>query len=138
MSYQDTINALADGAEELEQVYQAALKAGDADAFEQAIDASHANNPENLLYAAWFQRLKYTAVQAKRYVVAWAWVIPLAAINSLLFWWLSDDRFMIAIEGFRYQGASRDLAPAIVWLAAPISAVFVLIYFTVAGRRKWR
>ena len=136
MSYHDTIDDLAEDAGQLEQVYQAALKAGETAAFQEAIDASHTNAPENLLYAAWFHRLKYAAVQAKGYVVAWAWVIPLAAINALLFWWLSGDRFMITIEGF--QGRSRDFMPAIVLLAASLAAAFVLIYLTVVGRKRWR
>ena len=136
MSYNDTVNDLAAEAEQLEQVYQAAFKAGETEAFKEAIGASHTNAPENLLYAAWFHRLKYSAARAKSYVVAWAWVIPLAVINALLFWWLSDDRFMITIEGFR--GTDRDFLPAIVLLAASLSAVFVLIYLTAVGRKRWR
>ncbi len=136
MSYYDTVNDLAADAEQLEQVYYSALEAGEKEAFKEAVDAGHTAVPENLLYAAWFHRLKYSAGQAKGYVVAWAWVIPLAIINGLLFWWLSDDRFMITIEGFR--GSSRDFMPAIVLLAAPLSAAFVLIYITAAGRKRWR
>jgi hypothetical protein len=136
MSYQETVGALAADAEQLEQVYQTALGAGEADAFKQAIDASHTAEPENLLYAAWFHRLKYTAAQAKEYVVAWVWVVPLAVINGLLFWWLSGERFMITIAGF--QGDTRDFMPAVALLAAPLAAAFVLIYLAVVGRRSWR
>jgi hypothetical protein len=136
MSYHDTVSALAEDAEQLEQVFRAALKAGETDAFKQAIDDSHTSAPENLLYAAWFHRLKYTATQAKSFAVAWAWVIPLALVNALLFWWLSDDLSMITMEGFR--GTDRDFMPAIVLLAAPLSAVFVLIYLTSVGRKRWR
>ena len=136
MSYHETVNDLAADPGQLEQVYHAALKAGETEAFKEAIDASHTNAPDNLLYAAWFHRLKYAAAQAKGYVVAWAWVLPLAVINGLLFWWLSGDRFMIEIEGF--QGTSSDFMPAIVLLAAPLAAVFVLIYLTAVGRKDWR
>ncbi|HSR29981.1 MAG TPA: hypothetical protein VLY63_05395 [Anaerolineae bacterium] len=135
MSYHDAVSALSEDAEQLEQIYHAALKAGDADAFKQAIDDSHTSTPENLLYAAWFHRLRYTAARAKGYAVAWAWVIPLAVANGLLFWWLSDDRFMITIRSFR--GTHRDFMPATVLLAASLSAVFVLIYLTVVGRKRW-
>ena len=89
------ILALAGDAEQLEQIYHAAHAAGETDACKQAIDDSYTNAPENLLYAAWFHRLKYAAAQAKGYAVAWAWVIPLAIANALLFWWLSDDRFVL-------------------------------------------
>jgi hypothetical protein len=53
-----------------------------------------------------------------------------------LFWWLSGDRFMVTIEGFR--GTGRDFMPTITLLAASLSGVFVLIYLTAVGRRRWR
>jgi len=136
MSYHDTVGALAQDAEQLEQIYHTALEAGEADAFKQAIDDSHASAPENLLYAAWFHRLKHAAVRAKGFAVAWAWVIPLAVINGLLFWWLSADRFMITIE--RFRGTERDFLPAVFILAASLSALFVMIYLTAVGRERWR
>jgi hypothetical protein len=135
MSYQDTVSDLSEDPEQLEQLYQTARRAGETDAFKEAVDTSYLSAPENLLYAAWFQRLKYSAAQAKGYVVAWAWVIPLALINGLLFWWLSDDRFMITIE--RFRGISRDFLPVIFLLAAPTAALFVLIYLTAVGRKSW-
>jgi hypothetical protein len=135
MSYPDTVGALAGDAEQLEQVYQVALKAGETEAFKQAIDANYTSAPNNLLYAAWFYRLKSAAAQATGYVVAWGWVIPLAVLNGLLFWWLSDDRFMITIE--RFWGADRNLVPTLVLVAASLSAVFILIYLTAVGRKRW-
>ena len=136
MSYQDTVSALAQDAERLEQVYHAAVEAGQADAFKEAIDDSHAKAPDNLLYAAWFHRLKLVAAKAKGYAVAWGWVIPLAVIGTLLFWWLSSDRFMIEIKGF--LGTAQTSVSAIVLLAAPLCALFVLIYLTAAGGKRWR
>ena len=137
MSYDDTVSALAADAAQLEQVYQAAVQAGEAPAFQEAIDASYGAAPDNLLYAAWFYRLRQTATQAKGYVVAWAWAIPLAIINGLLFWWLSDERFMISIAGL-VPGTGREFIPGLVVLAAPLCAVFVLVYLTVVGRKSWR
>jgi hypothetical protein len=138
MSYRDTVSALARDAEQLEQVYQAALKAGETGAFKQAIDDNHMTAPGNLLYAAWFHRLKYSAAQAKSFAIAWGWVIPLAVFNGLLFWWLSDDsRYMIEMVSTRRR-ATGDFLPAIFVLAAPLSAAFVLIYLTVVGRKRWR
>jgi hypothetical protein len=134
MSYHDAVNALAQDAEQMEQLYHAALEAGEADDFQRAIDDGHTNAPENLLYAAWFHRLKHTVAQAKGYAVAWAWVIPLAIANGLLFWWLSDNRFVITTQGFR--GAQSDYMPGIVLWIGPLSAVFVLIYLVVVGRKR--
>jgi hypothetical protein len=135
MSYHDRVNALAKDAEQMEQVYHAALEAGETDDFRRAIDDSHASAPENLLYAAWFHRLKHAAARAKRTAVAWGWVLPLAVANGLLFWWLSDQRYMITIVGLR--GNERDVLPTVVLLAASLAAVFVLVYLTAAGRKGW-
>ncbi|MCP5099103.1 MAG: hypothetical protein GY943_26415, partial [Chloroflexi bacterium] len=138
MSYHDTVNTLAEDAEQLEQVYQTAVKAGETAVFKQAIDEKYTNSPANLLYAAWFYRLKHTAEQAKGAVIAWAWVIPLALLNGLLFWWLSDDqRFMIEMVGARGKGA-YDFLPSIFLFAAPLSAAFVLIYLTAVNRKNYR
>jgi hypothetical protein len=136
MPYQDKINALAADPEQLELIYHTAEKAGETESFKEAIEESYTAEPTNLLYAAWFHRLKYSAVLAKEYVVAWGWAIPLAIINGLLFWWFSDERYMINLEGF--QGRSDDFVPVIVLLAAPLTAVFVLIYLTAVGHKKWR
>lgn len=138
MSYHDKIRALRSDAQQLEHVYQEARKAGETDAFKQAIDDHFASAHDNLLYAAWFHRLEHAADEAKAFVVAWGWVIPLALVNGLLFWSLSDSqRFMIELAGPRYV-TTRDFMPALVLLAASISAALVLIYLTVVGRKDWR
>lgn len=136
MSYQEKVDALAEDAEQLEQLYQTACKAGETAAFKQAIEANYTTAPKNLLYAAWFHRLKHTAAQTKEYVVAWVWVVPLAVVNGLLFWWLSGERFIITIEDFR--GEPHDFLPVIGLLAAPLTAAFVLTYLTVVGRKNRR
>jgi hypothetical protein len=137
ISYHDTVKSLAQDAGQLEEVYQAALAAGEADAFKQAIDDGYMTTPENLLYAAWFHRLRHAAARAKRFVVAWAWVVPLAVCNGLLFWWLSDDRrFQIQIARGRL-GTPADFMPALVLWVAPIAAVFLLVYLTAVGRKRW-
>lgn len=137
-SYRQSVSKLATNPEKLELAYQAALEADESDAFKQAIDASYAAAPDNLLYAAWFHRLKYATTQATKFVIAWAWVIPLALVNGLLFWLLSDEeRFNIQIAGAR-QGTGTDFLPALLLLAAPISAAFVLSYLTAVGQKRWQ
>ena len=131
MSYHDKVKGLTADAEQLEQVYRAARDAGDGDAFREAIDASHAQAPDNLLLAAWFYRLRDTAVKAKGYAVAWAWALPLAVANGLLLWLLSGDAFKVQI--FSFQGASRTFGPAALLLVGPLSALFVLAYMALVG-----
>ncbi len=140
MSYQDTVSALAEDAERLEQVYQEAVGAGETAVFQQAIGENYKKEPDNLLFAAWFYRFQYAAEQAKGFAIAWAWVIPLALVNGLLFWYLSDDqRFTIKIVSMPQAAADRyGYIPTIILFAAPIAAVFVLVYLTAVGRKNWR
>lgn len=138
MSYLDVIRNLGGDAEQLERTYQAALKAGEADAFKQAIDASHAAAPDHLLYAAWYHRLAYAvAAKAKGFAIAWGWVIPLALLNGLLFWWLSDEQQFSLEFTNPMSGATYTFLPTILLLAAPIAAACMLIYLTVVGRKGW-
>ncbi len=136
MYYHETVSGLADDPERLEQVYQAARREGESEAFQEAIHLHYQAAPDNLLFAAWFHRLKHTAQAARRHVVAWGWVVPLAAVNGLLFWWLSDDRYTIPIAGVR-PGTSDDFLPAVFVLAGPIAAAFLLTYLVAVGRRRW-
>ncbi|MBP6786506.1 MAG: hypothetical protein KA170_02875 [Candidatus Promineofilum sp.] len=138
MSYQNKVQALAADAEQLESVYQAALDAGEVDAFRQAIDANRTAAPDNLLFAAWFHRLRHSATQAKASFIAWGWALPLALLNGLLLWGLSDEqRFAIDIAAARPGLAATPFLPLVILLAAPLSAVFVSLYLTAAGRRRW-
>jgi hypothetical protein len=138
MSYHDTVSALAGDAERLEKVYQEARQGGEMDAFRQAIDANYTTTPDNLLFAAWFHRLKHGAERARSVAIAWGWVVPLALLNGLLFWWLSDDqRYVVQIVGAP-RGGPTDYFPTIVLLAGPIAAAFMLIYLTAVGRKQWR
>lgn len=137
MTFQETVTSLGNDAEALETLYQQAQSRGDAQAFKEAIDAGHHAAPDNLLYAAWYYRLKEGAEQVKEFAVAWAWVVPLALINGLLFWWLSDDQaFMVTIHGF--EGYEQDFLPVLFLLAAPVTAAVVLVYLTAVGRGRWR
>ncbi len=137
MSYQDSVDALSDNPEKLEQLYHDAIKAGRQKAFQQAIDDNYKNTPNNLLLAGWFHRLHYAARQAKQLIIEWRWLIPLAIFNGLLFWWFADDeRYMTQLVG----GANlpQNFLPLIFFWWTSLTAIFILIYFTLAGKKKWR
>lgn len=138
MSLNDTINAMSGDPEQLELTYQAALKAGQAAAFREAIDAGRAAAPDNMLYAAWHYRLLHAAERVKESFTAWGWAIPLALLNGLALWYLSDDeRFRLPLA--RPGGAWTDYSfiPLVFLVAAPVSAAFVITYLAAAGRRRW-
>ena len=138
MAYQDTVHTLAHNPEQLEQAYQSALKAGQSDAFRQAIEAGRTADPDNLLYAAWHYRLRAVAATARETFIHWGWAIPLAVLNGLLFWGLSDDtRFSIPLAGLG-RVAPSNFMPTLVLLLGPLAALFVLAYLVAAGRRRWQ
>ena len=133
MRYVERLHELGDDAERLEEVYHNALNDNDAVAFEAAVEASFAEQPANLLYAAWHYRLAYAAraVTARR-SVAWALAICLALANGLVFWLLSDTK------RFRLQVGSESYLFTLIVVWAPIAAIFVLGFLSQAGRRAWR
>ncbi len=136
MSYLPTIQHLAENPEELEQVYQRALKSGEQAAFAEAVEAARAEAPANLLLAAWHYRLAGAAAAVKRRVIAWGWALPLGALNGLLLWLLSDDqRFTIRFTN-PLNGQVYSLFPAVLLLAAPISAVPISLFLALAGKRR--
>lgn len=135
-SYHETVRELAGDPEQLEQLFQQATKRGETSAFKRAIDDVHQETPHNMLYAAWFHRLQFAAVRAKSLAIEWGWVIPLAILNGLIFWLLSDDQ-MFTIQVFDQVGA-RNYMPSIVILAGFITTFFVLTYLAAVSRNSWQ
>jgi hypothetical protein len=137
MTYVETVRQLSNDAEQMEFIYQEAVSSGEADAFAAAIDANYAEAMDNLLYAAWYYRLAHVAAKAKGRVIAWGWAIPLAVLNGLLLWFLSDNqRFTVQLTN-PLTGLEVDLLPAVALLAAPISAAVIVLFLAAAGDRRW-
>ena len=61
MSYAEAIDRAATDAAELESLYQHARKLHEDSEFGVAIQSRYAEEPENLLFAAWHYRLTYVA-----------------------------------------------------------------------------
>lgn len=136
LSYHDAVREIGNDAEQLERLFHEASKRGESSAFKQAIDDFYVESPQNLLFAAWFHRLQYAAVRAKSLAIEWSWVVPLAVLNGLIFWWLSDEQqFMVHVKAAS-GSLIRDFIPAIFLLVAPIATLFVLTYLVVVSRRE--
>lgn len=136
MSYHETIYALAENPEALEELYHDAVKVGNKKAFQQAIDDHYTNAPQNLLLAGWYHRLHYAAKQAQQFIIAWPWLLPLAALNGLLFWWLTDvDRYMLPLVGG--PNPAQDFLPVIFLWGAASTALFILVYFRLVTPKSW-
>ena len=137
MSYQEILRGLGDQVEQVELAYQQAVRDGQGDAFAEAVDANYAADPGNLLYAAWHYRLAHAAAEVKKRVIAWGWAIPLAVLNGLLLWLISDDqRFTLTVVN-PLTGIKINILPAVALLAAPISAALIALFLTAAGKKSW-
>lgn len=136
MSYLPTIQQLAENPEALELAYQQAVKAGEQAAFAEAVEAARAESPDNLLLAAWHYRLAGAAAAVKKRVIAWGWALPLAALNGLLLWLLSDDRRFILRVTNPLTGQAYTLLPVVLLLAAPVSAAVIAFFLALAGRGR--
>lgn len=142
MNVQETLISIGDDPEQLEQLYQTAVGDGQIEAFRKAIETERTAAPDNLLYAAWYYRLRATAVKAKESFTSWGWAIPLALLNGGILWAISDEsRFALTFVGAR-PGLPGPLLPStfplIALLVAPVSATFVIAYLSAASRARRR
>jgi hypothetical protein len=137
MSYQEILRGLGNQAEQVELAYQRAVKAGQGDEFSAAIESGYAGDPGNLLYAAWHYRLAHAAEAVKRRAIAWGWALPLAVLNGLILWLISDDQRFTLKAVNPLTGGKWDILPAVALLAAPVSAALIVLFLAGAGSRRW-
>ncbi|HAJ38616.1 MAG TPA: hypothetical protein DCL15_23360 [Chloroflexi bacterium] len=131
MAYLDHIRAAHADPEALEQTYRAALQCGDRTTFISAIEEAYAATPDNVLFGAWHYRLADEPTVPQRRAIPWLTAIVLAAINGLIFWWLSADQYVVAVDG-------QEHLPLLLIIWAPISAAFVLTLLMFGGARSPR
>ncbi len=136
MFNRDVLQSAGYQAEQMERAYQEAVQAGKGDAFVADIESRYSGEPGNLLYAAWHYRLAHAATEVKKRVIAWGWAIPLALLNGLILWVLSDQRFNLQTTN-PLNGQTQELLPGIALFAAPISAALILLFLTGAGSGRW-
>jgi len=139
MAYLEKVRNLAGDPEQLELAYQEALQLGEGDAFAEALHAVHAEAGDNLLFAAWHYRLLHAAARAARRVIAWSWALPLALINGLLLWLVSDEgRYVLHVTNPFSSYQRQSGTPLVLLLASPITAVFIVVFLAGSGDRRWR
>ena len=118
--------------EALERTFRQLTRDEEIETFTQEMLARHAQEPDNLLFAAWYARLTYVGdavgEAVHKRVIAWQWAIPLALLNAFLFWWLSDESYM-----FKLPGDTYGYIPWLVVYWMPISTIVILIYWSIAG-----
>ena len=122
------IQAAKEDPHKLEQLYQIAQKEGQSEVFQSALKACYEDDPDNLLYAAWFYRFQQTAETAKnpRRAVNWALAIPLSILTGLIFWLLSDIENMIYL----------DHLPLLALWWSPIATMSALVFMAVTAKKN--
>ncbi len=125
MDYSKEIAAKREDAAGLEQLYRAAGRAGEADAFRDALEAAYAGAPGDGLLAAWHYRLAPQEAPEKPAGGRSPWPVALAVslVSAVVFGLLMDQRQI-----------TPTVQPLLAYLWAPLAATFVLAFLTLAGK----
>jgi hypothetical protein len=127
MDFLNEIRTRAQDPQQIEDLYQNAQRTGKASEFEKAVRACFEADPQNILFAAWYYRLQKTTspIQEKpKGISVWLIALPLAVLNGLVFWALSDQNLLFA-----------NTAPYILIFGAPIAALFMMAFLVWASGR---
>ncbi|MGW8250299.1 MAG: hypothetical protein ACWGO1_06625 [Anaerolineales bacterium] len=127
MAYTAQIQANKDNPEHLEALFQIARRNRETAAFTTDLLVCFNAEPDNRLYAAWYYRLKGEPEQKIKEGANWKLAIPLAAGNGLVLWALSSPN-LTTLHG----------TPILAWLAAPITALFVMAFLTLTSAKNHR
>ncbi len=128
MKYAQEITANRDKPGALEEIYQAARRCGELGEFTTDIRACYSGAPDNLLFAAWYFRLEQAKEEPRKQAggANWKLAAPLAILNGLVFWALSDPDWII-----------YNHIPAIVLLSTGIIALFVMAFLSLTAGKNF-
>jgi hypothetical protein len=127
MAYTVEIQANKDNPQQLEVIFQSARRKHETAAFTADLLACYDAEPDNRLYAAWYYRFKGEPQEKAKEGANWKLAIPLAAANGLVLWALSSPAL-----------TTPSGAPWLAWLAAPVTALFVMAFLTLTAKKNYR
>jgi hypothetical protein len=132
LSYIELIRESGSDPARLEETYQEAVRRRADGGFVEALQSVFAEQPDNLLYAAWHYRLANAAATVVMRHIPWLFAVALALANGLLLWLISDtDNLVIRVLG------SIEM-PYFVLVWGPLAGIFVLTYLARTGALTWR
>lgn len=111
--------------ERLEQLYQIAQKEGRTDQFQMAVTSYFEEQPNNLLFAAWFYRLQQLPTE-KKTSINWKLAIPISILTGFVFWSLSDFENQIYLDHLPYL---------FLWWS-PIAAMSALLFLSLTAKKN--
>lgn len=124
--YAPAIRAARGNPRQLEDLYQAARRAGQARRFGAALLAISAEAPDDTLYLAWRYRLESgDDLRAIRLGAGWRLATGLGVALAVIFWVTSDSAWTLF-----------NNAPAFVFLWPPLAALAIIWFLTLAGERS--
>lgn len=127
VSYLDAIRAGANDPQRLEDLYQAAHRTRGASQFARDMAVCYEQAPENMLYAAWYYRLRAASDEhVGRLNANWWLAAPLSVTLGLAFWLLSDPRWTLA---------GHIPLLAVLWMA--LTALALIWFLVVTARRHY-
>ncbi len=129
MNYLEDIQTHHSDPQKLEELYRKAVQEGKVTEFENDLLACYQAAPENLLFQAWYYRLHSAAQPVSERKAAspnWKLAVPLAFLNGLLFWVLSDPNWLFL-----------KTIPYFILVGAPLAALFVIAFVTLAARQNF-
>jgi hypothetical protein len=127
MAYTTQIQASQDDPQGLEALFQSAWRKHETEDFSASMLACYSAEPDNRLYAAWYYRLTSAPQEKAKAGANWKLAVPLAAANGLVLWALSSPEL-----------TTPNGAPYLAWLAAPITALFVMAFLTLTAKKNYR
>ena len=130
MTYTEEITQYRDQPQQLEALYQAARRERQVEQFSASLSECYQKEPDRLLYAAWYYRLQSVTEEPKKRAAVsanWKLAVPLAILNGLIFWALSDPDLMV-----------RDHLPLLALLGAPITACIVMGFLALTAHKHYR
>jgi hypothetical protein len=130
LTYLQEIRDNKNSPQQLEALFQAARSRHETGQFSTDLNSCWSDEPDNLLLQAWYYRLQNASAEPRRgegISANWKLAIPLAVLNGLILWVLSSPGLT-----FIHQ------VPWLAWLAAPITAGFVIAFVTLTARSHHR
>ncbi len=130
MTYLQEIRDNKNSPQQLEALFQAARSRHETGQFSADLNSCWSDEPDNLLLQAWYYRLQNASAEPRRgegISANWKLAIPLAVLNGLILWVLSSPGLT-----FIHQ------VPWLFWLAAPITAGFIIAFVTLTARSHHR
>lgn len=125
MSYLERIQAAQGDPELIEVLYQNARQFKEEPAFSEAMLVCCEQFPGDVLYKAWYYRLRVT--QEPDRTIHWKWAILLSLIVGVIFWFLSDERLELV-----------DAMPYVMLVWAPIATCFVIVFLQIESKAGWK